>query len=791
MFITFTRVFFMKKEIILLLSLLFLGCQNKININSLIDLVPADPLLIINYKSNSNVENFNQNFNTLINIKIDSVSKKYRNGEILVSYHKIGKKNIVPVYFTSIDNTKHEETIDTIFYDGSLIKRVGGKNKYKYSTQKNNIHIESTSKLLVENSIRKSNQVFKIPNKELRKLYDISNSEISLLISENIKDYLDNKKLFSFFNISKLSNWIQYDIDLNQNGLTLNGLAFLNDSVPKNISYLSGIKPSKSNFIQIIPNSFSDFQRTGFNYYKYLENFENNESITKINEYKNDSLLIEINEFGILKNKLDTILLVNFDDKIFLNKEIIKVSESDYDYRNYKIYKLKKSLINYKNLKFIDVNLKQNYASIIDNNLVISNTNNNLERIIINISNSSTINKEIKFNQSIENIPEKSNFLKVYDLKNSERKTLESVNASNKKFPYLLNHIRLDENIIYNTYSIIKSIEKNKTSGINLNFSFKTDYPIHLNPKFVINYVTKKKEIIAQDTNNILYLISLEGKLIWKKNIDSKIIGEIHQIDLYKNGRLQYAFNTENDFQIIDKNGKQVKEIKNKNYLGLTIFDYDKVKNYRFILFDTDIKLLNSKMNSVRGFNKKNIKGTQINNPKHFRIGKKDYLLFNSNNKLKITDRRGNIRIKNNLAKIENEIYLNQNSFITIDSKNNIIRINTKGEITRKPLPSDGKYLFSADKNNFTHLNENILTINGKVTELQFANYTKPEIFNDNIAITDTDQKKIYLFDSYSNLIPNFPVFGSSTIDFFKEKSSKKYITCLGENNEILVYSFL
>ena len=86
-----------------------------------------------------------------------------------------------------------------------------------------------------------------------------------------------------------------------------------------------------------------------------------------------------------------------------------------------------------------------------------------------------------------------------------------------------------------------------------------------------------------------MYLISSEGKLIWKKNIDSKIIGEIHQIDLYKNGRLQYAFNTENDFQIIDKNGKKVKEIKNKNYLGLTIFDYDKAKNYRFILFDNDI----------------------------------------------------------------------------------------------------------------------------------------------------------------------------------------------------------
>ena len=78
------------------------------------------------------------------------------------------------------------------------------------------------------------------------------------------------------------------------------------------------------------------------------------------------------------------------------------------------------------------------------------------------------------------------------------------------------------------------------------------------------------------------------GKLIWNINTGSPIIGDIHQIDLYKNGRLQYAFNTENDFQIIDKNGKLVKKIKNKNNLGLTVFDYDKVKNYRFLLFDSE-----------------------------------------------------------------------------------------------------------------------------------------------------------------------------------------------------------
>ena len=503
--------------------------------------------------------------------------------------------------------------------------------------------------------------------------------------------------------------------------------------------------------------------------------------------------MFEINEFGLLKNKLDSILLVNFEDKLFLNNEILKNSEDSYNYRSYKIHKLRNPIIDYRYLKFINYKLKQNYASVIEDKLVISRSENSLEKLIINISNSSTIINENKFNQAFKEIPEKSNYLKVYDLKNSKRKTLESINISKEKFPYLINHIRLDDNIIYNSFSTVKSIEENKKNGINLDFSFKIDNPIHLTPKFVANYITKKKEIITQDINNILYLISLDGKLIWKENIGSRIIGEIYQVDLYKNGRLQYAFNTENNFQIIDKNGNLVKKINNKNSLGLTVFDYDKVKNYRFLLFDNEIKILDSKMKNVKGFNKKNINGIQRKNPKHFRIGKKDYLIFNINNKLKITDRRGNIRIKNDLNNIENEIFLNRNLFTTIDSKNNIVKINNKGLITKKPLPSESNYLFTADKNNFIHINENILTINGKASELKFGNYTNPIIFNnklnDNISLTDKDEKLIYLFDSNSDLVPNFPVFGSSKIDLFENKNSKKYITSVGESNEILVYS--
>ncbi len=89
-------------------------------------------------------------------------------------------------------------------------------------------------------------------------------------------------------------------------------------------------------------------------------------------------------------------------------------------------------------------------------------------------------------------------------------------------------------------------------------FNFKLQSSVHLKPRIVTNYVTKEKELITQDDLNNLYLISNKGELIWKKQLESKIVGEISQIDLYKNGRLQYAFETEKSLIILDKNGKIV-----------------------------------------------------------------------------------------------------------------------------------------------------------------------------------------------------------------------------------------
>ena len=67
----------------------------------------------------------------------------------------------------------------------------------------------------------------------------------------------------------------------------------------------------------------------------------------------------------------------------------------------------------------------------------------------------------------------------------------------------------------------------------------------------------QRKDIAVQDENNTLYLYSNSG-IYWKKQLSGKIQGAIQQVDLYKNGRLQMAFRTENRFYVLDRNGKVV-----------------------------------------------------------------------------------------------------------------------------------------------------------------------------------------------------------------------------------------
>ena len=186
----------------------------------------------------------------------------------------------------------------------------------------------------------------------------------------------------------------------------------------------------------------------------------------------------------------------------------------------------------------------------------------------------------------------------------------------------------------FHTNMVVKEIGGNvKDKTITSVFSLQLDAELDTDPQFVTNHRTGKKEIVVQDVANNLYLISTSGKVLWKKKLDAKIQGKISQVDLYKNGRLQLAFTTSDQLIVLDRNGKVVRPFNMKfeggNLNPLAVFDYDNNKNYRFVVTQgTNVFMYNSKGNIVNGFKYTKAESNVLTAPKHFRIGRKDYLVF-------------------------------------------------------------------------------------------------------------------------------------------------------------------
>ena len=181
-------------------------------------------------------------------------------------------------------------------------------------------------------------------------------------------------------------------------------------------------------------------------------------------------------------------------------------------------------------------------------------------------------------------------------------------------------------------------------------WSIALDAPAIINPQIVKNHYNGEDEIFIQDENNQIYLISNSGKILWKKPIDGTIIGGVHQVDMLKNNKLQMAFVTENKLYIVDRNGNNLKgypkTLSKKAIVGLSVFDYDKNKNYRFMIptSDADVLLLNMQGEVPSDWNFTST--ADITTPlQYFNIKGKDYIVTANSEKALIVNRRGENRV--------------------------------------------------------------------------------------------------------------------------------------------------
>ena len=769
----------MKRLVVLIL--IFISCDSVDDSSLIIEKIPDKPILILSIDKIDEIDYQTINFiSESTGLDFNVINILNPSGELTYSFHKSGKNKLNGILIQKSDFSNLDSNLfkDTISYNGS---KIFNYDEF-YISKIEEYSIISKDKLLVENVLRgatfKKNDDFN----EFKKLHLSKTKNISLNASESFKNLKLN---FDNENISRYSKWIQYEFDFQNNDLYVLGISEI-DKKTRNINILNNLYKSNSEIIKIIPNNFSKFKRMSFKKDVIEDNYNNSINQENSAEKKLDSIFYNVKELGELIVNDSSIIVFNYDDNSTRN--ILKRLKQVSQYRDQLIYSGK--YLNLSDFDVFDFRISKNYDYIsnIENNLILTNNLNAMQNLILNYNNKSLVTKNENFERFLSVVPRKTTF---YEIINNDNK--EDYN----NFQYWFTNYEIKNKSFFKSLFTTPTIDLNETKSLNLKFSKKLKNNIISNPTFVNNYRTGKKNIIFQDADLNLILLDLNEEIIFEKKLGSKIISEIFQVDLYKNKRLQFVFLTDEEFIVLDIKGNFVKKIKleksNSNKF-LSVFDYDKNRNYRFIIQNgRSLKMLDRKFKIVKGFKKTKLKSEILKKLKHIRIYNKDYLtIIDKSGSPQILDRRGNVRIKlpKKFNVEQNNFYINSGNLITINTLNQLVNIQLDGTITYKQLP-DEKHLIFANKNNLLIKSQGKISINNNDFNIPYGNYTGLKIFEKKdktyYYIRDIDKNKSFLFDK-NKIIAGFPIFSKSDIDVSFEKN-QDLITLKGDDNEILLYT--
>jgi hypothetical protein len=202
-------------------------------------------------------------------------------------------------------------------------------------------------------------------------------------------------------------------------------------------------------------------------------------------------------------------------------------------------------------------------------------------------------------------------------------------------------------------------------------------------PQFVINPLNKtERDLVLQDTENNFYLINKEGRILWKIKLSGAILGDVKQIDYFKDGKLQFLFNTKEAIHLIDRSGNYIQNyplaLRANATNGLSVFDYDNKRDYRICLAceDHKIYIYDKKGSTVTGWSTEKTEHDVLFPVHHYRIASKDYIVFFDRENNYILDRKGKERVKSDAGFTNSK-----NDFaIEIKGKNNAGLVKTDSE---------------------------------------------------------------------------------------------------------------
>ncbi|WP_346858663.1 hypothetical protein [uncultured Draconibacterium sp.] len=669
--------------------------------------------------------------------------------------------------------------------------------------------------------------------------------------------------------IKTYASWSELDMSFDTDRISLNGITAADDSLNNFLAVFEGQEPVSCQADRILPDNTSFFISFTFankdlffqNLEKYFEHsaayFEREGRLKKVREGLRDESRTRLK--ALVKDRV-VAAITSVSGQAGSSSSLFIISTNS---ENESRASLEEMLQNYaagKNIEFATLYsgfkakdgktysvysfpypslpgiwlgksfgfAEAKYVISWDNNLVFGNSQETLHKYLNDMIDETSLyrNKnyiEFKdYNENRANINAYVNVNRIYGMHSTlfNQNISKSLNENEdlfRKFDALSWQVVCEKKIYFNSINLRYST-KPKTEA---RASWQSDMgsTIGGKPLIVINHTNKSSnEIIVQTNDNQLHLVAADGKQVWSAPIKGKILGEIHQVDYYGNGRLQYLFNTSDKLYLLDRNGTNVAKFpilfKSPATNGVGVFDYDNNHKYRFFVACENLKVYaySHEGSIINGWAFDKTSSIVTTPVQHFRVNNKDYIVFKDKSKIYIQNRQGLTRV-DCAARFENS---NNPLVLNTDQIAKIVATDQSGKVYY--LFFDGKYAEKKtdnfSKNHFFTVDDvngngvpDFVFVDGK--ELIVMDENGKELFSEKfdntllpvanlysfsgrqkkIGVTDAEANQIYLFDSNGKLHDGFPLSGNS--EFSIGKLTNAQLNLVVGSSEGSLYNYI
>ena len=777
-------------------------------------------------------------FDSLLHLKTKSKSS-FEVQNAIISIHP-NENNIDLLLVSKIDGTLSRKTLRTIFERlygenyTTLISDVNGHqlnklvfNQYSGSFTyaiEGGLFIGSLNENLVLESLEnlQSDQSFG-QNATFLELEKTAGKKVDANI------FVNYKHLPNFFNqisnendslniLSDVADWSELDLMIKKDEFLLSGYTNTNDSSSNYLNLFKNQSSQPFEMAEIIPRTATIIQHFGIgNFEKYFADYQNflakNDRFEPFNQMiyrQNTSLKTDLqNSFVPLvgqafafvsiatrnlnyeENCYAIIKMKNATSALSYFEQISKNNDGSgfvKKYRDFNLYHL--NTAGFVPLVFGESfsSIQAFYYSFIGDFLIVANSTSALEKYLNLYLSGHSLSSDPAYISFADNMAEKSNFYFYLNIKKGlsllERFTNKNI------YDFIIQNISTFKD--YQAFGLQFSLQEN---GIftNLYLNYDANAPIQNDwawqaklddniverPYLLKNHQDQYLYTFVADANNQVYLIDHEGNILWKHKIDGQILGEVNVVDYYKNGKLQYLFNTKSSIYLLDILGNNVGsypiKLKVRAENGISVFDYSNNRDYRIVYAGSDQKIYNFTIEGkeVDGWNRAETDSEVLGKIQHLIANNRDYMLLaDMNGNTRILNRQGDDRIilKSQFSKAENSSYYvnstnNKGLFVTSDRSGKLTYISSNGNISSVDFGSfseDHFFLyedFDQDGNDdFIYVDKDKLTIFDRLKKELFSYEfsgeisTQPSIYKASdgtiiLGIFSDDENKIYLFN--------------------------------------------